>query len=445
MNKYGCRIMFAACACLTVTACGPTEKTAAPDPGPPQIDADDAASWQSRTIDASRRSVSAATHGVIKMVGLVKESPSSGGASEILRVESLQRSVNEALASAHGLTEHLLSVRRELRHSTTVYTAAAESFRQRAEDYKDGRLRADCLSWARNFDELVATTPQQLSDTENYLAEVGPTIEFIRETKNLLTDYHLFLSTAVDHGRTLEGASSYLSRLKGYVEKFSRFEEAAQAFEKWSGGESPRPPRQPEPETEEETPTPKPAVRTASFGVERAPSRWDGVELPEDAVRRKTAEAVARSGELSSPFPENHPRESPIEMFLQQDPPPATTTAEHKETLRRLMEQDAPHVVAGYRAQALRLVQQLRPMVADDPLMTAQSKDGWTGRLAELERMLLDRPKVSAVGVATELLGLLAWFEATAPQRREAAGRPVGPVRDSPPKLSQVRGFNPSF
>lgn len=186
-----------------------------------------AAKKQQVMINSYRESAQGAADRVNGAVGKVR---GARNLSDAEQVDALRREVVAALGSAHALGESLRAVKRELKHAPAAYRAAAANFRARSEDYSDERFRSVCLEWADHYEALAAACPAQLERTERFLAQVAPTAEFIRETRNLLDDFHTFLTTYVGDEPPRAEVERYMETLRGYAEKFGEFERESAAF-----------------------------------------------------------------------------------------------------------------------------------------------------------------------------------------------------------------------
>lgn len=77
--------------------------------------------------------------------------------------------------------------------------------------------------------------PRAAAAGGRFLAQVEPTVGFVRETKRLLDDYHLFLSTYVEAEPPRSEVEKYLETLRNFAQKFRAFERESELF----GGRGP--------------------------------------------------------------------------------------------------------------------------------------------------------------------------------------------------------------
>jgi hypothetical protein len=145
---------------------------------------------------------------------------------EVRRVEVLRRSFKMASVTIHGLDEMCIQLDRELRHATTAYDAAAKSYRDRAEDYTDGKLKEACTSWAIHYEKLRDRCPEHRKQLSALRKEIPATVLLIRESGQLMDDYHLFVSTFETEVVPDSLAQTHLDAIKDYARKFEAFEKA---------------------------------------------------------------------------------------------------------------------------------------------------------------------------------------------------------------------------
>jgi hypothetical protein len=152
--------------------------------------------------------------------------------TELRRVDELRKRFKLALVSIHGLDEMCIQLDRELRHATNAYDAAGKAFRDRAEDYTDGKLKEACLSWAAYYDRLKEQCPAHRKRLADLRKEIPATILLIRESGSLMDDYSLFVSTYEQEIVPDNIAGIHLTAIKDYSKKFESFEKALAAYKK---------------------------------------------------------------------------------------------------------------------------------------------------------------------------------------------------------------------
>lgn len=145
-------------------------------------------------------------------------------------VQALQAEAANAVAACNQLNERLLELDRELRHAGNAYAAAAQAFRDRAEDYPDSSLKRTCLEWAAHYAELARVIPYERERIAEFQKALPATLSLCRQTKRLLDDYSLFLTTYHDATVPTAEVERYQAALKEYVQRFSSFERATAAY-----------------------------------------------------------------------------------------------------------------------------------------------------------------------------------------------------------------------
>ena len=211
------------------TGCGQTKST---EPGtPPEPVAGDPRAVAAKRISQVLAERRAKVDGDVGRITKAVESARDAKAfADVKAVQSLQADAAAAVAAVNELHERLLELDRELRHAKNSYAAAAQAFRDRAEDYPDSSLKATCLDWARHYDDLARVVPYERGRIAEFQQALPTTLDLCRQTKRLLDDYVLFLTTYHDATVPTAEVERYQAALKEYVQKFSAFEQAASSY-----------------------------------------------------------------------------------------------------------------------------------------------------------------------------------------------------------------------
>ncbi|QJX01169.1 hypothetical protein [Frigoriglobus tundricola] len=151
---------------------------------------------------------------------------------EIKKVKELKDAYGSALVTLHALDEATLALDRELRHAGASYGAGAQCFRDRAGDYRDGKLKDACGSWAGHYEGLRDRVPYHRERVAALRKELPRTLELMRQSGQILDDYYLFVSQYP--GETLPDtvAAPYVQNVKEYVRQFEGFEAALESYRK---------------------------------------------------------------------------------------------------------------------------------------------------------------------------------------------------------------------
>jgi len=171
----------------TVIGCTPT-KPGLPDPP------DDAA-VDTRSVAAERMATMIAGQEmhVVKLgddvlvpVGLAR---SADTLREVEKVKQMKDAFSKTLTTIHVLDEGTLLLSRELSHAEAAYQSGFDCFEARSKDYKDEKLRAACASFASHYATLRGGVPAQRQRLDALRAELPGTLETMRESGQILTDY----------------------------------------------------------------------------------------------------------------------------------------------------------------------------------------------------------------------------------------------------------------
>lgn len=235
-------ILLAAFVCPLVVGCGQQpqkaegekagQKNEAPKEAPPAATVRDpradSAKKISEVLAGHRKDINSDIDRVNKTHEIVRGETKL---ADIEIVKRLQANAAIAIRALNELNEELLRLDRELKHAQNAFTAYAQAFRDRSEDYTDASLKNNCLEWAKYYDGLAATIPDERKRIAAFVKEIPPTLVMARESKQLLDDLNLFISTYHDGTVPTAEVEKYQSTLKGYVAKFSAFENSAKAYQ----------------------------------------------------------------------------------------------------------------------------------------------------------------------------------------------------------------------
>jgi hypothetical protein len=112
---------------------------------------------------------------------------------------------------------------RELKHARAAYLAAAEAWAARSKDYQDDSLRMSALGYSNDFSSLAAKAPGQALRADAFRQEVGKLLPILRESRQAIDDFALFLETYPTAQSNAE-AERYLDAIQLYVKQFEQFE-----------------------------------------------------------------------------------------------------------------------------------------------------------------------------------------------------------------------------
>lgn len=206
------------------------KKAEPPGPPPPQVEGDHRAATAKRLSELlaeHRKGVESDIDRINKATKIAREEDRF---ASLKVVQNLQANAVIAINATNALAEQLRTLDRELRHAQSAYAAAAQAYKDRSEDYTDSSLRESCFGWSRHYDALAAAVPAERQRIKEFLDSLQPTLQLCRETKQLLDDYALFLSTYHDATVPDAEAAKYQSTLRGYIQWFTAFEHAVATY-----------------------------------------------------------------------------------------------------------------------------------------------------------------------------------------------------------------------
>lgn len=148
-------------------------------------------------------------------------------AKKLEEVTALRDAADRGIAAAHNLSEHLLLVDRELRHAEGAFRAAAASYRGRAGDFTDAKLKGSAMEWAAHYDALAAGCPAERQRMARLHSNVSPTLAMLREARLHLSDYAMYIGTYSGGTVPEHESARYLAAVQSFVREFSTFEAAA--------------------------------------------------------------------------------------------------------------------------------------------------------------------------------------------------------------------------
>jgi hypothetical protein len=193
----------------------PPAKEAAQDPRGAQ------AKRLADVLEGHRKTIGANLDNVTKAVQIAKDQKDF---TDVKVVEMLRNNAIAAISNVNQMNEELLALDRELRHGQNAFLAYAQAFRDRSEDYADYSLKDSCLAWAAHYDRLAKGIPEERARVAEFQKHVPPLLEYMRETRRLLDDYHLFLTTYHDKSFPASEAAEYQSRFKSFLGQFDGFQ-----------------------------------------------------------------------------------------------------------------------------------------------------------------------------------------------------------------------------
>lgn len=208
----------------------PTEKTPPPavEPGP-QDTRNSTAKQIGDRIKTTNAEVLSLGDELLKPVAIARKNDRLG---ELKRIDELRKGFKSALVSVNTLNETCITLDRELRHATNAYDAVATAYRDRSEDYTDGKLKEATYAFALHYEKLRDACPEKRKQLDALRKEIPATVVMIRESGAFLDDYALFVSTYANEVVPEAVAQEHTKVLQDYVQKFETFEKALKTYRK---------------------------------------------------------------------------------------------------------------------------------------------------------------------------------------------------------------------
>jgi hypothetical protein len=140
------------------------------------------------------------------------------------------RAIGEEVVKGYGkVAKANEQLRKELRLAPEAYKQAAAYYRERAEDYENPTLKANCLALAENCELFIPIFKERLDGLQGFNGEVDRMQPFLRETVAWLKDFEDYLKLWPG-GSTAEARRSYKAKLKAYAKAFDEFQRQFERF-----------------------------------------------------------------------------------------------------------------------------------------------------------------------------------------------------------------------
>lgn len=196
------------------TSSPPTPTTGEKDPRGVQAKA------IAEVLEDHRKKIGGNLDAVTKTVQIARDEK---GLTDIKTIERLRSNATIAISNVNQMSEELLSLDRELRHAQNAFAAFASGYAERAEDYRDYENKNALLAWSHHYQRLADSVPAERKRIAEFRVHVQPLLEYMRESRQILSDYHLFLTTYHDRTFPESEAAAYLERFRVFTQQFEQF------------------------------------------------------------------------------------------------------------------------------------------------------------------------------------------------------------------------------